>query len=80
MDNLKEEVKDMKEAQERKVADMESEMTEYIQEIIRMKMVVAESEMKASEKVHLYNQLKKKVGIVWDTDFFEYISLKVINK
>ena len=64
MDNLKEEVKDMKEAQERKVADMESEMTEYIQEIIRMKMVVAESEMKASEKVHLYNQLKKKVGIV----------------
>ena len=37
-------------------------------------MIVAEAEMKASEKVHLYNQLKKKVGIKWsDTDFYLFI-------
>lgn len=38
-------------------------MKGYIEEIITMKLKVANAEMKASEKTHLYNQLKKKLNI-----------------
>lgn len=47
-----------------KIEDMETEQNEYVQEIIVMKLKVAESEMKAAEKEHLYNQLKKKLKMV----------------
>ena len=36
-------------------------MNDYIKVIIEMKLSVAEYEMKASEKMYLYNQLKKKM-------------------
>ena len=38
-------------------------MNEYIQVIIKMKLSVAESEMKAAEKTYLYNQLRKKARL-----------------
>lgn len=38
-------------------------MNGYIQEIIEMKLKCANAEMKASEKTHLYNQLKKKFNV-----------------
>lgn len=39
-------------------------MNGYIQQIIEMKLKVANAEMKASEKTYLYNQLKKKYKVV----------------
>ena len=36
------------------------ECNEYIQEIIKMKVKVAQSETRAEEKVYQYNKLKKK--------------------
>ena len=38
-------------------------MNEYIQVIIKMKLAVAESEMKAAEKTYLYNQLRKRARL-----------------
>ncbi len=64
MSNLKEELDELKLTHKSKTEDMENEQNEYIQEIIVMKLKVAESEMKAAEKEHLYNQLKKRLKIV----------------
>lgn len=59
--NLKEELEEVKLTNKVKIESLETEQNEYIQEIIVMKLKVAESEMKAAEKEHLYNQLKKKL-------------------
>ena len=59
--NLKEELDELKLTHKTKVQDLESQQNVYIQQIIVMKLKVAQSEMKAAEKEHLYNQLKKKL-------------------
>ena len=59
--NLKEELEELKITYKSKTEDLENEQNEYIQQIIIMKVKVAESEMRAAQKEHLYNQLKKKV-------------------
>lgn len=61
--DLKSEMEDEKKKYERETASLEEQMKGYIEEIITMKLKVANAEMKASEKTHLYNQLKKKLNI-----------------
>lgn len=46
--NLKEELDEIKLTHKTKVEDLETEQNEYVQEIIVMKLKVAESEMKAA--------------------------------
>ena len=60
--DLKEEIETTKASHRVKDEGMESEQNEYIQTIIEMKMRCAEAEMRASEKEHLYSQLKKKMN------------------
>ena len=62
--NMKEEVEELKITHKVKVEDMETEQNQYIQEIISMKLKVANSQMYAAEREHLYNQLKKKMKIL----------------
>lgn len=45
-----------------KLESLASENEYYVETIIDMKVRCAESEMKASEKEHLYTQLKKKAA------------------
>lgn len=61
--DLKSEMEDEKKKYERETASLEEQMKGYIEEIITMKLKVANAQMKASEKTHLYNQLKKKLNI-----------------
>lgn len=61
VDDLETENEELKVKHRSKVENLEVEMNDYIKVIIDMKLSVAEYEMKASEKMYLYNQLKKKM-------------------
>ena len=63
IDDLELENEELKIKQKNRVEDLETEMNEYIQVIIKMKLAVAESEMKAAEKTYLYNQLRKRARL-----------------
>lgn len=61
MSDLKEQLEHIQSAFATERESLEAEQNVYIQEIITMKLKVAESEMRASEKEFLYSQLKKKM-------------------
>ena len=61
--DLKGEIEEIKEKYQHKIISMDEEMNGYIQQIIEMKLKVANAEMKASEKTFLYNQIKKKFNV-----------------
>lgn len=60
--DLREELETLRLTQIARLEAAESENNYYVQTIIEMKMRCAESEMRASEKEHLYLQLRKRAS------------------